>query len=126
MPVFKKSFQYGSHTLTLETGEMARQADSAVVASLGDTVVLCTAVAAKKAAPGRDFFPLTVNYQEKFYAAGRIPGGFFKREGRPTEKETLTSRLIDRPIRPLFPDGFYNEVQVVTTVISIEIGRAHV
>jgi len=120
VPVFKKSFQYGSHTLTLETGEMARQADAAVVASLGDTVVLCTAVAAKKAAPGRDFFPLTVNYQEKFYAAGRIPGGFFKREGRPTEKETLTSRLIDRPIRPLFPDGFYNEVQVVTTVISID------
>ena len=120
MPVFKKSFQYGSHTLTLETGEMARQADAAVVASLGDTVVLCTAVAAKKAAPGRDFFPLTVNYQEKFYAAGRIPGGFFKREGRPTEKETLTSRLIDRPVRPLFPDGFYNEVQVVTTVISID------
>ena len=120
MPVFKKSFQYGPHTLTLETGEMARQADAAVVASLGDTVVLCTAVAAKKAAPGRDFFPLTVNYQEKFYAAGRIPGGFFKREGRPTEKETLTSRLIDRPVRPLFPDGFYNEVQVVTTVISID------
>ena len=120
MPAFKKTFQYGPHTMTLETGEMARQAGAAVVASLGDTVVLCTAVAAKQAAPGRDFFPLTVNYQEKFYAAGRIPGGFFKREGRPTEKETLTSRLIDRPIRPLFPDGFYNEVQVVATVVSLD------
>ena len=120
MPAFKRSFAYGSHTLTLETGEMARQASAAVVASLGDTVVLCTAVAAKKAAPGRDFFPLTVNYQEKFYASGKIPGGFFKREGRPTEKETLTSRLIDRPIRPLFPDGFYNEVQVVATVVSLD------
>ena len=120
MSVFKKSFQYGPHTLTLETGEMARQASAAVVARFGDTVVLCTAVGAKKAAPGRDFFPLTVNYQEKTYAAGRIPGGFFKREGRPTEKETLTSRLIDRPIRPLFPDGFYNEVQVVTTVVSLD------
>jgi len=117
---FKKSFQYGPHTLTLETGEMARQASGAVIAKMGDTVVLCTAVAAKKAAPGRDFFPLTVNYQEKTYAAGRIPGGFFKREGRPTEKETLTSRLIDRPIRPLFPDGFYNEVQVVATVVSLD------
>jgi len=117
---FKRTFQYGPHTMTLETGEMARQAGAAVVASLGDTVVLCTAVAAKQAAPGRDFFPLTVNYQEKFYAAGRIPGGFFKREGRPTEKETLTSRLIDRPIRPLFPDGFYNEVQVVATVVSLD------
>lgn len=120
MTVFKKSFQFGSNTLKLETGEMARQASAAVVASLGDTVVLCTAVAAKQAAPGRDFFPLTVNYQEKTYAAGRIPGGFFKREGRPTEKETLTSRLIDRPIRPLFPDGFYNEVQVVATVVSLD------
>ena len=120
MSAFKKSFQYGPHTLTLETGEMARQASAAVVVKLGDTVVLCTAVAAKKAAPGRDFFPLTVNYQEKTYAAGRIPGGFFKREGRPTEKETLTSRLIDRPIRPLFPDGFYNEVQVVATVVSLD------
>ena len=120
MSAFKKSFQYGPHTLTLETGEMARQASGAVIAKMGDTVVLCTAVAAKKAAPGRDFFPLTVNYQEKTYAAGRIPGGFFKREGRPTEKETLTSRLIDRPIRPLFPDGFYNEVQVVATVVSLD------
>jgi polyribonucleotide nucleotidyltransferase len=106
--------------MTLETGEVARQANAAVIVSLGDTVVLCTAVAAKSAAPGRDFFPLTVNYQEKTYAAGRIPGGFFKREGRPTEKETLTSRLIDRPIRPLFPDGFYNEVQVVATVVSLD------
>ena len=120
MRPFKRTFQYGPHTMTLETGEMARQAGAAVVASLGDTVALCTAVAAKQAAPGRDFFPLTVNYQEKFYAAGRIPGGFFKREGRPTEKETLTSRLIDRPIRPLFPDGFYNEVQVVATVVSLD------
>ncbi|MGA0018861.1 MAG: polyribonucleotide nucleotidyltransferase [Steroidobacteraceae bacterium] len=120
MSVIKKSFQYGAHTLTIETGEMARQASAAVVVSLGDTVVLCTAVAAKQAAPGRDFFPLTVNYQEKTYSAGRIPGGFFKREGRPTEKETLTSRLIDRPIRPLFPDGFYNEVQVVATVVSLD------
>jgi len=106
--------------MTLETGEMARQAGAAVVVSLGDTVVLCTAVAAKAATPGRDFFPLTVNYQEKTYAAGRIPGGFFKREGRPTEKETLTSRLIDRPVRPLFPDGFYNDVQVVATVVSLD------
>ncbi|MFM8516910.1 MAG: polyribonucleotide nucleotidyltransferase [Nevskiaceae bacterium] len=120
MTAFKKTFQYGPHTMTLETGEVARQANAAVIASLGDTVVLCTAVAAKSAAPGRDFFPLTVNYQEKTYAAGRIPGGFFKREGRPTEKETLTSRLIDRPIRPLFPDGFYNEVQVVATVVSLD------
>ena len=120
MSVFKKSFQYGPHTISIETGEMARQASAAVVVKFGDTVVLCTAVAAKKATPGRDFFPLTVNYQEKTYAAGRIPGGFFKREGRPTEKETLTSRLIDRPIRPLFPDGFYHEVQVVTTVVSLD------
>ena len=119
MSVFKKSFQYVPHTLSIETGEMARQASAAVVVKFGDTVVLCTAVAAKKATPGRDFFPLTVNYEEKTYAAGKIPGGFFKREGRPTEKETLTSRLIDRPIRPLFPEGFLNEVQVVTTVMSV-------
>src|SRR5580692_3230575 len=105
--------------MTLETGELARQADGAVLASMGQTVVLVTAVAQKSAVPGRDFFPLTVNYIEKTYAAGRIPGGFFKREGRPTERETLTSRLIDRPIRPLFPDGFANEVQVVATVISL-------
>jgi polyribonucleotide nucleotidyltransferase len=115
----KKSFQYGDSTVTIETGELARQADGAVLVSMNDTVVLVTAVGMKKAAPGRDFFPLTVNYQEKTYAAGRIPGGFFKREGRPTEKETLTSRLIDRPIRPLFPEGFTNDVQVVATVISI-------
>ncbi|EQD53770.1 polyribonucleotide nucleotidyltransferase, partial [mine drainage metagenome] len=115
-----KSFQYGSHTVTLETGELARQADGAVRVSMGDTVVLVTACAQKSAQPGRDFFPLTVNYVEKTYAAGRIPGGFFKREGRPTEKETLTSRLIDRPIRPLFPDGFYNDVQVVATVMSLD------
>jgi len=118
--VFKKTFSYGPHTVTLETGELARQADGAVLASMGQTVVLVTACAAKSAVPGRDFFPLTVNYIEKTYAAGRIPGGFFKREGRPTERETLTSRLIDRPIRPLFPDGFNNEVQVVATVISLD------
>jgi len=115
-----KSFPYGSHTVTIETGELARQADGAVKVSMGDTVVLVTAVAEKTAKAGRDFFPLTVNYVEKTYAAGRIPGGFFKREGRPTEKETLTSRLIDRPIRPLFPDGFFNDVQVVATVISLD------
>jgi polyribonucleotide nucleotidyltransferase len=116
----KKSIPYGLHTLTLETGEIARQAGGAVLVSLGDSVVLVTAVAAKKAKPGQDFFPLTVDYQEKTYAAGRIPGGFFKREGRPSEKETLTCRLIDRPIRPLFPDGFYNEVQVIATVMSVD------
>jgi polyribonucleotide nucleotidyltransferase len=115
----KKSFKYGDHTVTLETGELARQADGAVLVTMSDTVVLVTAVGLKKATPGRDFFPLTVNYVEKTYAAGRIPGGFFKREGRPTEKETLTSRLIDRPIRPLFPEGFINDVQVVAQVISV-------
>jgi len=120
LSVVSKSFPYGSHTVTIETGEMARQADGAVKVSMGDTVVLVTAVAEKTARAGRDFFPLTVNYVEKTYAAGRIPGGFFKREGRPTEKETLTSRLIDRPIRPLFPDGFFNDVQVVSTVISLD------
>src|SRR5471030_370631 len=98
---------------------MARQADGAVLASMGETVVLVTACARRTVVPGRDFFPLTVNYVEKTYAAGRIPGGFFKREGRPTEKETLTSRLIDRPIRPLFPEGFINEVQVVASVLSV-------
>jgi polyribonucleotide nucleotidyltransferase len=117
--VFKKTFPYGPHTVTLETGELARQADGAVLASMGETVVLVTACARRTVVPGRDFFPLTVNYIEKTYAAGRIPGGFFKREGRPTERETLTSRLIDRPIRPLFPDGFANEVQVVATVLSL-------
>src|SRR5579871_6006688 len=119
VPAHKQSFQYGPNIFTIETGEMARQADASVVVSVGDTVVLVTAVGAKSAVPGRDFFPLTVNYVEKTYAAGRIPGGFFKREGRPSEKETLTSRLIDRPIRPLFPDGFANEVQVVATVLSL-------
>ena len=116
----RKSFQYGSHTVTLETGELARQASGAVKVSMGDTVVLVTAVGRKEAKPGQDFFPLTVNYQERFYAGGRIPGGFFKREGRPTEKETLTSRLIDRPIRPLFPKSFKNEVQVIATVMSVD------
>src|SRR6185503_5686647 len=115
----KVSFPYGTHQVTIETGELARQADGAVVVTMGDTVVLVTAVARKEADPKKDFFPLTVNYVEKTYAAGRIPGGFFKREGRPSEKETLTSRLIDRPIRPLFPEGFFNEVQVVATVISL-------
>ena len=115
----KKTFTYGSHTVTFETGEIARQAHGAVMVTLDDTVVLATVVAAKNAKPGQDFFPLTVDYVEKFYAAGRIPGGFFKREGRPTEKETLTSRLIDRPIRPLFPDGFYNEVQVIVQAMSL-------
>ena len=116
---FKKTFTYGAHQVTLETGEIARQAHGAVIVSMEDTVVMCTVVARKEAKPGQDFFPLTCDYLEKTYAAGKIPGGFFKREGRPTEKETLTSRLIDRPIRPLFPDGFYNEVQVVATVISV-------
>ncbi len=117
--VVKKTFAYGDHQVTLETGEVARQAGGAVMVSMEETVVLVTVVGAKTAKPGQDFFPLTVDYQEKVYAAGRIPGGFFKREGRPSEKETLTSRLIDRPIRPLFPDGFYNEVQVVATVMSL-------
>ena len=115
----KKTFTYGEQTVTLETGEIARQAHGAVVVSIDETVVLATVVAAKEARAGQDFFPLTVDYVEKFYAAGRIPGGFFKREGRPSEKEILTSRLIDRPIRPLFPDGFYNEVQVIVQVLSL-------
>ncbi|HEX6295406.1 MAG TPA: polyribonucleotide nucleotidyltransferase [Burkholderiales bacterium] len=114
-----KTFQWGPHTVTLETGEIARQAGGAVVVNMDDTVVLATVVAAKNAKPGQDFFPLTVDYIEKTYAAGKIPGSFFKREGRPSELETLTSRLIDRPIRPLFPDGFYNEVQVVIHVMSL-------
>ncbi|OIQ99864.1 polyribonucleotide nucleotidyltransferase [mine drainage metagenome] len=114
-----KSFQWGQHTVTLETGEIARQASGAVLLNMDDTVVLATVVAAKKAKPGQDFFPLTVDYIEKTYAAGKIPGGFFKREGRLSESETLTSRLIDRPIRPLFPEGFYNEVQVVIHVMSL-------
>ena len=120
MSAASKSFAYGPHSVTIDTGELARQADAAVRVAMGDTIVLVTVCAQQTAKPGRDFFPLTVNYVEKTYAAGRIPGGFFKREGRPTEKETLTSRLIDRPIRPLFPDGFLNEVQVVATVLSVD------
>ncbi|WP_374359873.1 polyribonucleotide nucleotidyltransferase [Pseudoduganella danionis] len=114
-----KTFQYGQHTVTLETGEIARQASGAVMVSVEDTVILATVVARKDAKPGQDFFPLTVDYVEKTYAAGKIPGGFFKREGRPSEKETLTSRLIDRPIRPLFPEGYLNEVQVIIHVLSV-------
>ncbi|MDX1512613.1 MAG: polyribonucleotide nucleotidyltransferase [Gammaproteobacteria bacterium] len=120
MTVTRKSVQFGSHTLSLETGEIARQASGAVMASLGDTQVLVTVVAAKSGDPGRDFFPLTVDYQEKTYAAGRIPGGFFKREGRPSEKETLTCRLIDRPLRPSFPKGFKNETHIIATVLSVD------
>ena len=116
--IYRKELNWGGKQLILETGKIARQADGAVLASLGGTTVLCTAVGAKSARPGADFFPLTVNYQEKTFAAGKIPGGFFKREGRPTEKETLVSRLIDRPIRPLFAKGFRNETQVVCTVLS--------
>ncbi|MDH3846489.1 MAG: polyribonucleotide nucleotidyltransferase [Gammaproteobacteria bacterium] len=119
MNSIKKSFQYGEHVVTLETGAVARQADGSVLVDMAETVVLVTAVGRKTADPGRDFFPLTVNYQEKTYAAGKIPGGFFKREGRPSEKETLVCRLIDRPIRPLFPKGFKNEVQVIATVMSL-------
>jgi polyribonucleotide nucleotidyltransferase len=117
-PIVQK-FQYGQHTVTIETGMMARQATAAVMVSMDDTAVFVTAVGAKKAKPGQDFFPLTVNYQERTYAAGRIPGSFFRREGRPSEGETLTARLIDRPIRPLFPEGFVNEVQVIATVVSV-------
>ncbi len=120
MNVHTKTFQYGPHTVTIETGRLARQANGSVLVSMGGTAVLVTAVARKEADPNKDFFPLTVNYVEKTYAAGRIPGGFFKREGRPSEKETLTSRLIDRPIRPLFPEGFFNEVQVVAMVVSLD------
>lgn len=118
--MIRKEVDFGGRRLQLETGRMARQADGAVLVSSGDTVVLVTAVGRREMKPGQDFFPLTVNYQEKAYAAGKIPGGFFKREGRPTEKETLTSRLIDRPIRPLFPKGFMNEVQVIATVVSVD------
>ncbi|MDA8383954.1 MAG: polyribonucleotide nucleotidyltransferase [Betaproteobacteria bacterium] len=118
MRQIKKSFTYGRHAVTLETGEIARQATGAVLVNMEDTVVLVTVVGLKDAKPGQDFFPLTVDYQERTYAAGKIPGGFFKREGKPSEKETLTSRLIDRPLRPLFPEGFYNEVQIVATVMS--------
>ena len=119
MKTVKKAFQFGEHEVSIETGSIARQADGAVLVNVAETVVLVTAVGRKAADPGRDFFPLTVNYQEKTYAAGKIPGGFFKREGRPSEKETLTSRLIDRPLRPLFPKGFRNEVQVIATVVSL-------
>ena len=115
----KKSFQFGDHSVTLETGEVGRQADGAAMVNMADTVVLVTVVGLKEVAEGRDFFPLTVDYQERTYAAGKIPGGFFKREGRPSEKETLTSRLIDRPLRPLFPKGLTNEVQVIATVLSV-------
>ncbi|HQT78150.1 MAG TPA: polyribonucleotide nucleotidyltransferase [Rhodopila sp.] len=117
---FRKELDWGGRKLVLETGKIARQADGAVLVSYGETIVLCTAVGAKSAKPGQDFFPLTVNYQEKAFAAGKIPGGFFKREGRPSEIETLKSRLIDRPIRPLFPEGFRNEVQVIATVLSYD------
>src|SRR5690242_379570 len=118
---FRKELTWGGRRLVLETGKVARQADGAVMATYGETTVLCTAVANRQVKPGQDFFPLTVNYQEKTFAAGKIPGGFFKREGRPSEKETLTSRLIDRPIRPLFAPGFRNETQVVCTVLSHDI-----
>ncbi|MFC7734822.1 polyribonucleotide nucleotidyltransferase [Roseomonas sp. GCM10028921] len=118
---YRKDIDWGGKTLTLETGKIARQADGAVMARLGDTIVLCTVVGARSVKPGQDFFPLTVNYQEKAFAAGKIPGGFFKREGRPSEAETLISRLIDRPIRPLFPEGFRNEVQVIATVLSHDL-----
>jgi len=119
--IAKRQIQWGERTLTLETGKIARQADGAVLATYGETIVLCTVVGQKKVKPDMDFFPLTVNYQEKAFAAGKIPGGFFKREGRPTEKEVLTSRLIDRPVRPLFPEGFFNEVQVVCTLLSHDL-----
>jgi len=122
--IYKKEFQWGDKTVVLETGKIARQADGAVLASMGQTTVLCTAVAAKTAKPGQDFFPLTVNYQEKAFAAGKIPGGFFKREGRPSENETLVSRLIDRPIRPLFPKEFKCETQVICTVLSHDMENA--
>ena len=120
MNVVRKTFQYGDHEVTLETGRIARQASGAVMVTMGDTSVLCTVVAEQKSRPGQDFFPLSVHYIEKTYSVGKIPGGFFKREARPSEKETLTSRLIDRPIRPLFANGFMNEVQVVCTVMSAQ------
>lgn len=122
--IYRKELDWGGKKLVLETGKVARQADGAVMASMGGTTVLCTVVGAKKAKPGQDFFPLTVNYQEKYFASGRIPGGFFRREGRPTEMETLTSRLIDRPIRPLFPEGYRCETQVVATVLSHDLENA--
>jgi len=118
--VFKKEVEVGGKKITLETGKIARQADGAIIAQWGETVVMATVVGAKKVNPDVDYFPLSVNYQEKYYAAGKIPGGYFKREARPTENETLISRLIDRPIRPLFPDEFRNEVQLLPTVISYD------
>ena len=118
--IVKKTIQWGDSELTLETGKIARQADGAVLVTIGETVVLCTAVAAKKPKEGCDFFPLTVNYQERTYSAGKIPGGFIKRETRPSEYEVLTSRLIDRPIRPLFPKGFYHDTQVICALISYD------
>ena len=118
--IHRVEIEWGGRKLRLETGQLARQADGAVLAQYGETTVLATVVAEKEVRPGVDFFPLTVNYQERTYAAGKIPGGYFKREGRPTEKETLTSRLIDRPIRPLFVDGFKNETQVIATVLSFD------
>src|SRR5688500_15244844 len=119
--IYRKEIMWGGRKLTLETGRIARQADGAVLVTYGDTMVLCTAVGAKSPKPGVDFFPLTVNYQEKTFAAGKIPGGFFKREGRPTEKEVLTSRLIDRPIRPLFHSSYRNETQVICTTLSHDL-----
>src|SRR3974390_1139109 len=119
--VYHRELIWGGRRLVLETGKMARQADGAGVATYGETPVLCTAVAKKRAKPGQGFFPLTVNYQEKTFAAGKIPGGFFKREGRPSEKETLVSRLIDRPLRPLFVPGFVNETQIICTVLSHDL-----
>ncbi|MFN2382053.1 MAG: polyribonucleotide nucleotidyltransferase, partial [Guyparkeria sp.] len=120
MAVSKQSFDYGQHTVTLETGEIARQASGAVMVTMGDTVVLVTAVVAPSADPGKDFLPLTIEYQEKFYAAGRVPGSFFRREGRSTEGETLVARLIDRPVRPLFAKGFTHETQVIAQVLSLD------
>src|ERR1700704_7211969 len=119
--VYRKELMWGGRRLVLETGKIARQADGAVLATYGETTVLCTAVAVKSARPVQDFFPLTVNYQEKSFAAGKIPGGFFKREGRPSEKEVLTSRLIDRPIRPLFPESYRNETLVVITTLAHDL-----
>ena len=118
--IHKEEIQVNGKKIILETGKIARQADGAIIATCGETVVIATAVGAKKVADGQDYFPLSVNYQEKYYAAGKIPGGYFKREARPTESETLISRLIDRPIRPLFPSGFMNEVQVLPTVLSYD------
>src|SRR5690348_6493958 len=119
--IHREELDWAGRTLVLETGRIARQADGAVLATYGETTVLATVVSAKAPKPGVDFFPLTVNYQEKAFAAGRIPGGYFKREGRPTERETLLSRLIDRPIRPLFPEGYRNETQIVATVLSYDL-----